>query len=105
MTVDLRGKTVLVSAAAQGIGRASALEFAHHGATVHAIDINEVRVRTLEDEPGAEFSYPALIQLRDGDLLATYTWHRTRIRYVRIPLGSIPRVAQTASAPVPTHTS
>lgn len=50
MTVDLRGKTVLVSAAAQGIGRASALEFAHHGATVHAIDINEVRVRTLEDE-------------------------------------------------------
>jgi 2-keto-3-deoxy-L-fuconate dehydrogenase len=50
MTVDLRGKIVLVSAAAQGIGRASALEFARHGAKVHAIDINEVRVRTLEDE-------------------------------------------------------
>lgn len=45
--------------------------------------------RTLENEPGMEFSYPALIQLRNGDLLATYTWHRTRIRSVEIPLGSV----------------
>ena len=29
--------------------------------------------RTLESEPNAEFSYPALIQLRCGNLLATYT--------------------------------
>ena len=46
--------------------------------------------KTLEDEPGAEFSYPALIQLRNGDLLATYTWHRTRIRNVLIPRTYIP---------------
>jgi predicted neuraminidase len=45
--------------------------------------------RTLEDEPGAEFSYPALIQLKDGDFLATYTWHRTNIRSVVIPLASV----------------
>lgn len=45
--------------------------------------------RTVEDEPDQEFSYPALIQLRNGDLLATYTWHRTRIRSLRIPLSSI----------------
>ena len=46
--------------------------------------------QTLEEEPGAEFSYPALIQLRNGDLLATYTWHRTRIRSVLIPRTYIP---------------
>ena len=46
---------------------------------------------TLESEPGQEFSYPAIIQLRGGDLAATYTWHRTRIRYARVPLGSIPQ--------------
>ena len=45
---------------------------------------------TLEDEPGMEFSYPALIQLQNGDLLMTYTWHRTRIRYARVPLGLVP---------------
>lgn len=46
---------------------------------------------TLEDEAGQEFSYPAIIQLADGDLAATYTWHRTRIRYAAIPLASIPK--------------
>jgi 2-keto-3-deoxy-L-fuconate dehydrogenase len=41
MKDSLAGKTVLVTAAAQGIGRASALAFANAGATVHATDINE----------------------------------------------------------------
>src|ERR1700755_197724 len=39
---DLAGKVVVVTAAAQGIGRASALAFAKAGAVVHATDINEV---------------------------------------------------------------
>jgi predicted neuraminidase len=43
----------------------------------------------LESQPG-EYSYPALIQGRDGDLHITYTWNRTRIRYVRFPLAEIP---------------
>jgi predicted neuraminidase len=45
---------------------------------------------TLESDPG-EYSYPAIIQGRDGDLHITYTWNRKTIRYVRIPLISVPR--------------
>ena len=39
----------------------------------------------LESDPG-EYSYPALIQARNGDLLLTYTWNRVKIRFVRFPL-------------------
>jgi predicted neuraminidase len=45
---------------------------------------------TLEDQPG-EYSYPAMIQGRDGDLQITYTWQRKRIRYLHFPLASIPK--------------
>ncbi len=41
MTKMLEGKTVLITAAGQGIGRASAMAFAKAGATVYATDINE----------------------------------------------------------------
>lgn len=44
--------------------------------------------RTLEDRPG-EYSYPAMVEGRDGDLHITYTWNRKRIRYVRVPLSEI----------------
>jgi len=44
----------------------------------------------LESQPG-EYSYPAIIQGRDGDLHITYTWNRTRIRYVRFPLAEVPK--------------
>ncbi len=45
--------------------------------------------QTLESDPG-EFSYPSMIQSANGDLQATYTWNRQRIRYIRIPLADIP---------------
>lgn len=40
------------------------------------------RALTLEDEPGAEFSYPAVVEARDGAVHVTYTWKRLRIRHV-----------------------
>ena len=49
---SLTGKTVLVTAAAQGIGRATALAFARAGAKVHATDVNLARLSELDGEPG-----------------------------------------------------
>lgn len=45
--------------------------------------------RTLESEPG-EYSYPAIVQGKSGDLHITYTWNRKTIRYVRAPLSIVP---------------
>jgi 2-keto-3-deoxy-L-fuconate dehydrogenase len=46
----LQGKTVLITAAAQGIGRASALACAAEGAKVFATDINQALLDTLKAE-------------------------------------------------------
>ena len=39
---------------------------------------------TLEDETVSEYSYPAMIQTRDGLVHVTYTWRRERIKHVVI---------------------
>lgn len=49
---DITGKIALVTAAAQGIGRASAEAFARAGARVIATDINADRLRELDGTPG-----------------------------------------------------
>ncbi|HBF30206.1 SDR family oxidoreductase [Rhizobium sp.] len=51
MSTSLNGKRVLVTAAAQGIGRASALAFAGAGADVVATDINEAALFDLSSTP------------------------------------------------------
>jgi len=52
MSGRLAGKVALVTAAGQGIGRATAIAFADEGASVWATDINEVTLKTLnKDRP------------------------------------------------------
>ena len=46
----LAGKIALVTAAGQGIGRATAVAFANEGATVWATDFNQTALKTLSDE-------------------------------------------------------
>jgi len=53
--VRLKDKTILISAAGQGIGRASAIACAKEGAKVFAVDINDETLATLGGEaPGIE---------------------------------------------------
>lgn len=49
---DLTGKIVLITAAAQGIGEASARAFAKAGATVIATDVNVEKLKELDGTPG-----------------------------------------------------
>ena len=45
---------------------------------------------TLEDTVG-QYSYPAIIQGPNGALEMTYTWHRTSIKYVHLPMTDVPK--------------
>ncbi len=50
MKKRLEGKKVLITAAGQGIGKATATAFHNEGATVHATDINDQTLNTLKEE-------------------------------------------------------
>ncbi len=52
MAGRLQGKVAVVTAAAQGIGRASALAFAREGARVIATDVNFEKLGAVAKEPG-----------------------------------------------------
>ena len=65
-SASLTGKTVLITAAAQGIGRASALACLHAGAHVIATDIQQEGLASLAEEAGAGAPLrTALLDVRD----------------------------------------
>ena len=71
----LAGKTVLLTAAAQGIGRASALAFADEGAHVIATDIDEEKLAGLSGTDGLktrplDVTDPAAIEAAARDVSA-----------------------------------
>lgn len=74
MTQRLQGKTAVITAAAQGIGRATALRFADEGATVFASDINETALQALVRENPA--IQTALLDVRDPDAIKAYAQER-----------------------------
>ena len=45
--------------------------------------------KDLENTPG-QYSYPALVQAKNGDLIMTYTYLRRTIKFVRLPLSEVP---------------
>ena len=44
---------------------------------------------TLEDSPISQYSYPSIIQGKDGKLHAIYTWRRLRVAYKEIDLNKL----------------
>ena len=54
-------------------------------------------VLTLENEPKAEFSYPACIQTRDGLVHFVYTWKRQRIKHAVLDLAELVQPAAARS--------
>ena len=55
-------------------------------------------VVTLENSPG-EYSYPAMIQARDGSVHVTYTWKRQLIKHAVLPGSAVGQA--TAGTPQP----
>ncbi|MFA5045306.1 MAG: exo-alpha-sialidase, partial [Paludibacter sp.] len=48
--------------------------------------VNWKMVMTLEDSPVSQYSYPSIIQGKDGRIHIVYTWRRQRIKYMEIRL-------------------
>lgn len=70
MTFSLKGKTAVITAAGQGIGRASAILFAESGATVWATDINQSALNDLaKSHPNIQ---TRIVDVRDNDAIQKF---------------------------------
>ena len=70
MSGRLAGKRAFVTAAAQGIGRATALAFADEGADVIATDLDEAKVAQIADEAASGQVRTARLDATDADAIA-----------------------------------
>lgn len=67
---DLRGKSVFLTGAASGIGRATALAAARHGAVLFLTDVDEAGLLRVVEEirtTGGEVAYAAPVDIADHD--------------------------------------
>ncbi len=67
---DLRGKSVFLTGAASGIGRATALSAARHGAVLFLTDVDEPGLLRVVEEirsSGGEVAYAAPVDIADHD--------------------------------------
>jgi len=69
MANRLQGKRALVTAAAQGMGRAAVKAFVREGASVVATDINADLLRELEGQPGIATSR---LDVTDGEAVRAF---------------------------------
>jgi len=80
----LAGKTAIVTAAASGIGRASAEAFAGAGARVFAVDID---AQALQSVPGCE---PQVLDVRDAGAIAAFAARVGAVDVLFNCAGSVP---------------
>lgn len=66
----LKGKTILITAAGQGIGRASALAMAREGATVWATDVNPALLKAFDGVAGIKTAPLDVLKTEEIDALA-----------------------------------
>lgn len=69
MKLDLTGKLALVTGAGSGIGKATALQLASHGARIVVTDIDERRVAAMKAELGDRCAFDRVVDVANRDAM------------------------------------
>ncbi|MGE0706674.1 MAG: SDR family NAD(P)-dependent oxidoreductase [Planctomycetota bacterium] len=70
--MKLEGKTALVTGAASGIGRATALAFAEAGCRLVVCDLDEAGLRSLEGETGGKVALSERVDVGDREAMQAF---------------------------------